>query len=69
MMMYAYICSLSKVMSTVYWQRYYLKSKIANRGNTAGKQEKYRRKPLKHRGKHAEIPGETVGDSLETGET
>ena len=38
------------------------KSKIGNKGNTAGKQEKHERKPKKHWEKHAETPREMVGN-------
>ena len=42
---------------------HFAKSKIGNRGNIARKQEKQQRKRQKHLVKHAETPGETVGNS------
>ena len=40
----------------------YTKSKVGNRGNTARKQEKHRRKPQKHQEKHAKTSGKMVGN-------
>ena len=54
---YAYYLALTK--ASIYIK--IAESKTGNSGNTDGRQEKYLRKPKKHKVKQIERPEETVG--------